>query len=199
MLSDSKMKYGDLGMRDAGDNLLYRPTLGEAAKYLFGFRPKVLSQKKQAQAMTAFAEQRGTQQYGSTLDEYSRSLLSGDPSEAMRYAYSVQAGDPTVDPKGILQSMVKRAVDATTERDLLAQGSRASEGERAKIAGLFPQGVVNRQSELQRTILGIQLGAQVGLAPEGRQVEQAGIVDALIRNNPSMPRSQALRLAEMLH
>jgi hypothetical protein len=196
-MADSKLKYGDRGIRDSGDNLLYNPTPSQAALYLAGFRPAEVSQKRQAQVMTTFANQRASRQRDHTLDQHGRALLQGDPTQAMQYAYGLQAVDPTIDAQSVLRSIVQRSVDATTEKDLLASGPTANEGERQGIAETFQPGVVTRQSEMQRTLLSTQLGTQLGLAPDPKQFQRAALVDVLVKQR-NIPRSQALRLVEFL-
>lgn len=196
-LADSKVKHGDFGMRDQGGNLLYTPTPTQAAFYLAGFRPRELSQKRQAQRLLTFANESATQQRRHHLSSASSALLSGDPSVALTYAQQLQSQDPTVDPQTVLRSIVQQAVDSQTEKDLLATGNQASEGQRSSIARTFGQGVVSRQSETQRALLAHQLGAQVGLPVNGQALQRAALVDALVQQS-GMPRSQALRLAEFL-
>lgn len=196
-LTDSKAKYGDYGIRDAGDNLLYQPTPSQAALYLLGFRPREVSEKRQAQRLLTFANERASKGRGSELDGAARDLLSGNPGTATMLSQNARFADPTVDPKAILRSVVQRAVDSSTEKDLLASGPSSNEGERTAIAGTFRPGVVTRQSETARAQLAMQLGMQVGLEPDQKAMQKAVMVDGLVRTK-GMPRSQALRLVEFL-
>lgn len=197
-MADTKRKYGDTGMRDAGGDLLYNPTPSQAAAYLFGFRPRELSQKRQAQRLLTYANQRAQGHRSQELDAASGALLSGDPSAALTLANNARFADPTIDARSILRSVVGRAVDSVTEKDLLATGSTTNENERQRIAGTFGPGVVSRQSETQRAVLAAQLGARLGLTPDAKAFQKAAMVDALLRSSPNMPRSQALRLVEFL-
>lgn len=197
-MTDTKAKYGDYGIRDAGERLLYQPTPSQAAFFAAGFRPRELSQRRQAQGLFQGASNRSAGQRGRELNDNAQRLLQGDAQTTMRYAQDLRSADPTVDPQSIMRSVVQRAVDSVTEHDLLAQGSTVNEGERQAIAGTFGSGVVSRQSEIQRAQLAAQLGARLGLAPDPKTFQRAAMVDALVRANKKMPRSQAVRLVEFL-
>lgn len=196
-LASTAVKYGDTGMRDQGENLLYSPTTSQAAAYVFGFRPRELSQKRQAQRLLTFANERATGQRSRELDSASNALLTGDPTAALTYANNARFADPTIDARSILRSVVGRAVDSVTERDLLSSGPTINEPERQRIGSTFGPGVVTRQSETQRAVLAAQLGARLGLAPDPKSFQKAAMVDALVRST-GMVRSQAVRLVEFL-
>lgn len=196
-LSDSKTKYGDYGIRDASDRLLYQPTPTQAAAYLLGFRPKEVSEKRQAQKLITFANERASKSRDRELDTAADRLVQGDPSAAQMLAQNAWVNDPTVDRMQVLRSIVQRAVDSQTEKDLLATGGQASEADRARIASTFRPGIVTRQSEIQRAVLSQQLGSMVGLKSNPKEFEKAAMVDALVQGQ-GMPRSQALRLVEFL-
>lgn len=204
--SDTKAKYGDSGIRDAGGNLIYTPTPSQAAAYMVGFRPRESSQKIQAQHLSTVANQQATRQRSREVDRAAESLLAGDPTSARNMAQGAKAADFTVNPRDIYNSIINRAVDSSTEKDLLASGPSYNEGDRQAIAGTFGEGVVTRQSELDRTQLRAQLAARVGapeLMPGGDDYKKAAIVDSLTKQKTKahpngMPRSQALRLVEFL-
>lgn len=201
-LSDTKAKYGDYGIRDSGDNLLYTPTPSQAAMYMVGFRPRELSQKRQAQKLLTFANERSANQRDRVYDSAANALLQGDSGKATLLANNLRMADPTIDAQSVMRQIVQRGVDSVTEKDLLASGSTANEQERASIAGTFGQGVVTRQSEVQRAMLGAKLGAQLGLQPDMKSFQKAALVDMLVRPSEKypkgMPRSQAVRLAEFV-
>jgi len=196
-LSSTKAKYDDFGVRDAGDNLLYQMSPSEATAYAIGFRPREVSQKRQAANLMTFANQRASHSRGMELDSAARGLLQGDPTAAILQSQNARFSDPTVDPKTILRSIVGRAVDATMEKDLLAQGPTSNEAERRGIASTFGAGVLPRQSEVQRAQLTARLGMQLGLPPDPKVFQRAAMVDMLIQTR-GWPRSQALRFVEFL-
>lgn len=197
-MSNTKAKYGEYGFHDAGGNLIMKATPSEAAMFSLGFRPAMLSQKRNAQTALAFENDRALKQQGQELDKVGQALLNGDPSQAFQMAQNARYADPTMDPQAMLRRIVNRAVDTQTERDLLATGPMVNEEKRRAIAATFPQGTVTRQSEVQREQLNAQLGAQVGLPIDGKRFQKAAMVDLLVQQK-GMPRSQAVRLVEFLH
>lgn len=197
-MKTTKDKFGDYGMRDSGGNLLYQPTQSEVVGYMAGFRPRVLSEKRQAQQLMLKADERATMSQGREYDKAANALLQGDTSAAMRLGMDARFNDPTVDPKDVYRSIVKQATDSMTVKDLLASGKRGSEGDRKSIAGTFGPEVITRQSELQKAMTAMQLGMQLGLAPDPQSLRKAALMDALIQQR-GMPRSEASRLVEFLH
>ena len=196
-MADSKAKYGEYGVHDTSGNLMYRPSPTEAAMYMAGFRPKEVSEKRQAQRLLTFSSEQASKQRGREFDKAAQALLQGDSSQALLMGENARLADPTVDPRSMYRSIVQRAVDSVTEKDVLATGSTANEQRRQAIAGTFPQRTLDRQSEMQRTQLGAQLGARLGLPPEAGAYRRAQLVDMLVQTR-GMPRSQAVRLAEFL-
>ena len=165
--------------------------------YMAGFRPKEVSEKRQAQRLLTFSSEQASKQRGREFDTAAQALLQGDSSQALLLGENARLVDPTVDPRQMYRSIVQRAVDSVTEKDVLATGSTANEQRRQAIAGTFPQRTLDRQSEMQRTQLGAQLGARLGLPPDAGAYRRAQLVDMLVQTR-GMPRSQAVRLAEFL-
>jgi hypothetical protein len=196
-MSNSQAKYGDYGMRDNAGALMHQASNGEALGYMMGFRPADLSRKRVAQSLMKDADRRASERVASEQGALADQMLRGNSMPAMMYAQNLQASDPTVNPQDVLRSIVQRGVDRVTEKDLLATGGRASEGERQRIAGTFPAGVVTRQSEVQRAMLAQQLGGTVGLVQNRNAMAKAQLVDMLVQSQ-GMPRSQAVRLAAFL-
>ena len=193
----SRSKYGDDAMRDREGNVLYNPTTTEAAAYLAGFRPAVLSQKRQAQKIMRTADMLEGNEFDRSMDRAARDLAQGNNEPATTLVRDAKYVDPTVDPKALYRSIVRRSVDMQVEKDLLATGQRVSEASRQSIAGTFGAEVLPRQSEIERAQIAAQLGVQFGLKPEIREFRKAALVDMLVRQR-GMPRSAALRLAEFV-
>lgn len=199
-MSDSHAKYGDSGLRDQSGNLLYTPTPSQAAAYMIGFRPRELSQRQNAQSLLTLADQQATAQHNRVQEAAAQSLLSGDAGPARSLAYGARDADYTMHPQDIYGQIINKAVDSSTEKDLLASGPSYNEQERQKIVGTYQPDVTVRQSEIERTLLRAQLAARVGapqLMPDGAAYRRAAVIDSLVKSS-GMPRSQASRLVSFL-
>ena len=143
------------------------------------------------------ANQQATKEQGRQYDEAARALLEGDTSLAMQLSREAQAVAPMTDVRAMYRSIVDRAVDAVMTKDLLASGPTANADRRQRIAQSFAAGVNPRQSEVDRTLMSFRLGASLGLPPDQSRLHRAAMIDALVSGG-SLPRSEALRLVEMI-
>lgn len=199
-MADSHRKYGDLAIRDGGENLLYNPTPAQNIARGFGFRSREESQRRVAETMVSAAEKRTQGVVSREADTAARELLNGNPQAARLYAQDAARQVPGTDARDILRGVMERAVRMTSEKDLLATGSRAGAEERARIVGTFGKGVNERQSEVALARLRTQLAAQLGapeLMPQGKVWQRAAVVDSLVQQR-GLARSQALALVEMM-
>lgn len=200
-MTDTTAKYGDQGFRDKAGNLLYTPTPGEATAYKLGIRPRGLSRRRQAQALIGTSNEILGSARDRELDTAARGLSQGDPSRAHRLAQDMMTSDPTANPHEVLRQVMDRAVGLQVERDLLASGLRVNEAERERIVKTFGEDVTPRRSEVDLQRLRMDLARALGdptVAPTLESFRQAAMVDAMVRGNPDMPRSKALRLVEFL-
>lgn len=196
-MSDSRAKYGDSSFRDAGGNLTYNPTKGQAAAYLLGFRPKELSEKRQLQRLTTFSNERTVRAQDQQISQASRSLLAGDRTAAAKYVADKTNVDPTIDARSLYRSIISQAVDSQFEKDVLASGPQANEQERVALARTFGKGVVTRRSEMDREQAKMEMGMQFGLRPDPQSLRRAALMDSLVEES-GMARSEASRLVEFL-
>jgi hypothetical protein len=197
-LYNTKKQFGDYGVRDQTGSLLYQMSPNEAALYAIGFRPTEVSRKRQMQRLVTTANTLATQKQGSQFDRAATDLLQGNTQTAMDAVKEYTMRDPLIDPQEMYRSIVDRAVDASFPKDVLSGGPRAAEGARTAIAGTFQPEVNPRQSEVDRELMAMQLGASLGLRPNQRKLQKAAMVDALVGQS-KMPRSEALRLVEFIH
>ena len=199
-LADSKNKYGDYGFRDKSGNLLYTPTGGQALAYTLGFRPRQLSSKQQLQQLTTQANQRATESQDNVLDRAAQQLLAGNSDAAEKLAWDANAADPTVKPQDFMKQIMDRAINAVSEKDILASGPRVNEQERLDLTRTFGADVNTRRSEVDLQGLRAQMAVQLGapqLMPTADSYKEAVLIDALVQDQ-GMPRSQAVRLVQFL-
>jgi len=199
-MTDTKAKYGDVGIRDKAGNLLYVPTESQAMAYAFGIRPRELSRKRQLQQSLRTADEIATTSRDRELDNAAQDLLRGDTSRAQRLGRDAMQVDPMGGMQMTLRAIMDRAVAAQTPSDPLATGSRWNEAERSKIYQTFGEDVAPRRSEVELQNLRMQMARALGdprIAPTTESYTQAAIVDSLVKGG-SMPRSEAIRIVQML-
>jgi len=199
-MTDSKAKYGDVGFRDKAGNLLYMPTDKQASAYALGFRPRELSRRRQLQSALATADELTQTARDRELDIAAQGVLNGDMIAAQRLSQSASDGDPLHGSQTALRAIMDRAIGATTEKDLLATGSRYNSPERSRIYRTFGPDVQHRQSEVELQDLRLQLASALGdprIAPNAQSYKQAAVIDALIQGG-AMPRSEAVQIVQML-
>lgn len=199
-MTDSKAKYGDYGFRDKAGNLLYMPTDTQIGAYALGFRPRELSRKRQLQSALTTANELTTASRDRDLDRAAQGVLRGDTSLAQRMSQEALDFDPINGPSQVLRAIMDRAVAATQEKDLLATGSRYNAERRSSIYRTFGDDVAPRQSETAMQDLRMQLAGVLGdptIAPNAGSYRQAAVIDSLVEGG-SMPRSEAVRLVQML-
>lgn len=196
----NQAKYGDSGIRDAAGNLTYQPTQSEAVGYALGFRPSVLSRRRQLQSAVATAKVQTTAVRDRELDRAAQNLLQGNPEPARRYANDLAVSTyPHTDPLDLLRAVMDRAVAATTPKDALADGQAYNESQRLQIARTFGADANPRRSEVevQRTRMGLaRVLGDPRLMPTPESVTQARLVDQLVESR-GMTRSQAVRLVSL--
>lgn len=201
-MADSQQKYGDLAIRDAGDALLYKPTDNQSVGYALGFRPRESSQKQQALEILSSLNKREQSSLGRQQSDLAAKLLVGDGGAAQQYAQELHYHDPTVGVDDTLRAILEKAVEASTEKDLLASGPKSNAQERSDVMSTFGSEVNPRQSEVGLNQLRTQLAARLGspaLIPDGSSWSKAAIVDGMVQQSGGkMARSQALALVRMM-
>lgn len=199
-LIDSETRYGDMNIRDASQNLLYRPTDPEKIAIALGFRPQAVADKRLAQSMMATARERYQSQRDQMFDAAAQGLLQGQPAQAQQLGYNALATDPTGQRRlEVLRSLVDRAGDMTHEKDLLASGGTDFAPAQRKIARLVGPDVVPRQSEVALFQLRQKLAASLGepRLADPTALDRAVMIDSLVQQG-GMTRAEAVRLASFL-
>lgn len=201
-MADTHAKYGDYALRDSGDGLQYTPSTGQSIGYALGFRPQEYSQRQQAQGILTAANRRQETQLSRQEGDLAARLLQGDPTGAQQFAQEAHYHDPTVRIDDVLRAIMEKAVEASTQRDLLASGPKGNAPEREALMKTFSPQVAGRQSEVGLNQLRTQLAAQLGapsLMPDGDSWGRAAIVDGMVqKSGGTMPRSQAGALVRMM-
>jgi hypothetical protein len=199
-MTDSKLKYGDVGFRDKAGNLLYLPTENQAKAYAFGFRPRELSRRRQLQSALATADELTQVSRDREFDLAAQDVLRGDNTRTQLLQAQALDADPINGSQTALRAIMDRAIGATTEKDLLATGSRYNQEDRSRIYKTFGPDVQHRRSEVELQDLRLQLASALGdprIAPNAQAYKQAAVIDALIQGG-AMPRSEAVQIVQML-
>jgi hypothetical protein len=199
-MTDSKLKYGDVGFRDKAGNLIYMPSDTQAKAYAFGFRPRELSRRRQLQGALATSNEITSIERDRQLDLAAQGLLRGDMTESQRLVQEATEADPMNGSQTTLRAIMDRAIGATMEKDMLATGSRYNQEERSRIYRTFGPDVQHRRSEVELQDLRLQFASALGdprIAPNAQSYKQAAVIDALVKGG-SMPRSEAVQIVQML-
>lgn len=197
-LADTKAKYGDHGFRDQSGNLLHQPSQGQVAAYMFGFRPKELGAKRQAQQMMMLSEDNAQRARARELDQAAQGLLQGNPQVTYQLVDKMLSVDPLLKREDVMRQVIARAADAQMEKDITARGIRGNDENRLSIARAFGPQTVSRRSEVDHTMLQIQTAMQLGqpglYGPDA--LGRAAMVDALVESG--MSRGQAVQMLSFL-
>jgi len=198
-LAVSKRDYGDFALRDQGSNKITDLTTTEAAKAAIGLKPyryRLLRDAKQAEQLSNKQFQTTNDQ---TLDNLSREMLKGNTQATMNYIAQLRAKDSLQLPQPIVRSIIDRAVAASQPQDVLASGPVGNAPQQRAIAESF--GAIPRQSEIENLRLRTQLNAKTGFMggppPTGKEIERAGLIDALVQQR-GMTRAEAARLVGLM-
>lgn len=197
-MADTKARYGDYGFRDQFGNLLHQPSQGQIVAYMFGFRPKELGAKRQAQQMMILSEDLAQRARARELDQAAQGLLRGNPEVTYRLVDKMLSVDPLLKREDIMRQVIARAADAQMEKDLTARGIRGNDENRLAIARVFGPQTVSRRSEIDHTLLQMQMAMQLGqpglYGPDA--LGRAAMIDTLVESG--MSRGQAVQMMSFL-
>lgn len=200
-LMDTYNKRGELALEDKQQNLIMKPTQLQSVLYAIGFKPKMLRQYQQASQLLTTSDRLAAQSRDRDLDALARGLLQGQAQQVRDYVSKIAADSPLVDPRTVLNSIIDKALDMTSQRDLLASGGLQNAEARRTLAATFPGNSVPRRSEVQRLAekqrmlqtLGFPFGTQ--MAGSGEYL-QAALTDQFVSRGYT--RSEAIRQAQLL-
>lgn len=193
---DSYSKFGQVQFMDKSNNKIMEPSVMESLLYSIGFKPTKLRQYQSANAMQMTANEITSREKSKELDKLAIALLQEDSAPLIEYVQEKRADDPGLDPRGIVTSVIDKAIDMSTPRDLLA--NRGADG---KIIRATMGQPLNRQSEVQRLEMKeaalAKLGYPFGIRPASRKERlRAMKIDELV--GQGMTRAEAVRAVDVM-
>lgn len=199
-LTESKFKYGDFAMRDQSNNKITDLSPMETVGTAIGLRPqryRLLRDAKRAETVSDQAFQTAQEQ---KLDDLSLELRRGNTKAVLDYVSEIRTKDRLQMPQPIVRSIIDRAVAASQPQDVLATGPVGNAPAQREIAQTFGN-VGPRQSEVDNLRLRTQLNAQTGFMggpmPTAKEIERAGLIDALVKQR-GLTRAEASRMVGLM-
>lgn len=204
--------YGDDAYKDASGQQIINPTVNERFTQMLGFKParmaQVLEQKSTMRDIEKGVSEKSGQRKAQLLDlmqqgkmpEVMANIQQDVLAEMQGVEYSAY---DTREMKELQKKLTREAmlelVNSGVEKllpfDPMASGTGAAAQAKNASAQGFGDSLAPRQSEQTRTVLKQQMMQQLGMKlPRGapKAVRNAQMVDELIRQNPTMTRSQAI-------
>jgi len=194
---DSYSKFGQVQFMDKSNNKIMEPSVMESLLYSIGFKPTKLRQYQSANAMQMTANEITSREKSKEMDKLAVALLKEDSAPLIEYVQEKRAVDPGLDPRTIVTSVIDKAIDMSTPRDLLA--NRGADG---KIIRATMGQPLNRQSEVQRLEMKeaalAKLGYPFGIRPASRKERlRAMKIDELV--GQGMTRAEAVRAVDVMN
>lgn len=193
-LYDTYSKFGNVQFMDKSNNMITDMSNMESIKYAMGFKPTRVRQYQVGNVLQNNANEIATRQRSKDLDNVAIALVKNDPTKLVEYVQQARENDPALDPRTIVNSVIDRAIDMSTPRDLLA-----AKGANEKLLSAVMGKPLNRQSELQRLDMREatlqKLGYPFGIRPAGkRELLRAQVIDEL--TSQGLSRKEAIKQFE---
>lgn len=193
---DTYDKYGKVQFMDKSNNMIMEPSVMQSIMYAIGFKPTKLRQYQSANAMQMTANEIMSRQKSKDLDNLAVALLKDNATPLIEYVQQQRMADPGLDPRGVVNSVLDKAIDMSTPRDLLA-----NKGANAKLISATMGKPLNRRSEVQRLDMKeaalAKLGYPFGIRPASRKERlRAMKIDELV--DQGMTRAEAVRAVDVV-
>lgn len=201
-LTMNKLNYGDFAQRSPmTGQKLYDPTTSEVLEQAAGLTPKAISERQSAQRLITQSNRAYAQDQSKQLDSVAKAVLQGNPNPAVGYAKSQLEANPKLmrDPLQPLRQVSSRAVELQSPPDPLGSTPFGNSSTAQSIAGTFPQGTVQPQSEMDKLRQQLQVEAKLGVTPQKdfpKQMSRAVMVDSFEKKG--MTKAQAERMVRMM-
>lgn len=191
--------YANKGnFHDRNGNLLMEPNQAEQIAYFMGFNPKNLSDLKFRDRLMKQADLVSKANRKKEYEDYATLLLEGNPIAVKQALQERQQQDSTFDIESAYRGVVDAAVQRTLPESQLDKPSGESAGRQQQIANAFalktPRALESARAQLKIALMSTLSGRPV--TQSNREVLKIQLVDQLIQQNPTMPRSLALRLVD---
>lgn len=200
--SYNQMKdYGSVAVRSGTGTKLADMSPAQQLKYAAGFRPYSARLFRDQQKSIDIANRAYSATAGQKVDSAALALNQGSPQPAFAWVQDYLKANPSANPQDAMKSVVDRALVQTQAQDLLASVPVGNEKSVQEIARTFGD-AAPRRSEVDllvnREVLNAKTSYVGGKPMDAAGVTRAVIVDALLSKDPTLPRAEAARLAELM-
>ncbi len=194
-----KLWRDDWVMRDSAGRELLEPTPGELAWDMFGFRPRRLTDARNAVRMAQRGDEVWKRKNQLFHEEMAKRMMAGDTVGVQTALLDRQAEVDGYSAVAGARAVVDEVVDRTLPYDFAREGIRVNAAQRQLLA---TRAGMPQVSEVQRLVTKKTLARQLGIPGSGamspRELRQAEIIDQLMMTNPLLSRQEAAQLAAVL-
>lgn len=199
-LAMNQATYGDSGIRDNSNRLIYTPSTAELGAMSIGFRPKELTKRANLSKQLIQNRQRENLMEDHELDGLAQAALQGDYSGAQQYALqAASSGGGFPAYQAAMRKITDRVTAMTNLRDYTEGSSGASAESDQAILNTYDDSLVRGTSNLDMYLADAKNAALAGVPPTQHLAEgatNAAILDQLM--NLGLSRPEAVKLAGQL-
>jgi hypothetical protein len=192
-LGINKAKYGDMGLRDRTGNLMYTPQGAEIPAYAVGFKPAVLSQRRDLARQEQQIEDRQRQQSSRQLQDRALRMHQGDPGLMNEMLdESLQSGDPSTYAPTV-RGVADKAQAMFNPKDYTAGGTRKTAAAQEALLKTYPKEVVGQRPQFDQELDSALAAAEMGVRPSKEALVKAMLIDRLVEDQ-GITRAHAAQL-----